>query len=382
MRRLGSAIVLLTSLWVLAASAAQRSAVESPPVFRLTIELVQLDAVVTDSRGRHVTTLGREDFDVLQDRVAQPVTAVTYVDAEERWEDTSGLPPLVSTAAAGRDGRRAMVIVVDRPRLSFESVYRTRLGLQAFVDRRFRPGDLAMLLTTDPEDDAPREFTPNPVSLRAQVARLRYAPRVRRERTNGMFGPPRLPAGANDESMIEEHAAVSALWRLGDAVAALKDVPGRKTIVLISEGFSVFGGALDDGSIRDELQRLVDRSNRAGVVLYAIDPRGVSVAGLTAADNPDPRSRADVASRLWNTQDDLRFLTGQTGGFAVLNNNDLESGLDRIIADQRGYYLIGYQPAPGTIDEASPTFRNVKISVKRKGLKVRTRAGFYGVATE
>ena len=94
-------LLALVSLFLLAGRpAAQQPSVQasvhadSQPIFRLTVSLVQLDAVVTDRHGRHVTTLGPDDFEVYQDGHPQPVTAVTYVGAEETWVDTSGLPPL------------------------------------------------------------------------------------------------------------------------------------------------------------------------------------------------------------------------------------------------------------------------------------------------
>ncbi len=138
------------------------------------------------------------------------------------------------------------------------------------------------------------------------------------------------------------------------------------------------------------MQGLVDRANRAGVVIYAIDPRGLVVTGLTAADSSSGMNAARVSSipsmraqALRESQDGLRFLAGETGGFAVVNANDLAYGMKRIMTDQRGYYLIGYQPEAGTLAEATrPRFRHVKIKVKRKGLRVRTRSGFYNVASE
>jgi len=86
---------------------------------------------------------------------------------------------------------------------------------------------------------------------------------------------------------------------------------------------------------------------------------------------------------LRETQDGLRFVTGETGGFAVVNNNDLRAALGRVMADQSGYYLIGYQPPHDTFARsARPDFHRLKIKVTRKGLSVRTRAGFYPFETE
>ena len=72
---------------------------------------------------------------------------------------------------------------------------------------------------------------------------------------------------------------------------------------------------------------------------------------------------------------------GETGGFAVVNANDLPGALNRIAGDLRGYYLIGFQPDADTFS-SDGRFRKIRIKVKRPGLKVRTRAGFYGVPTQ
>jgi VWFA-related protein len=135
------------------------------------------------------------------------------------------------------------------------------------------------------------------------------------------------------------------------------------------------------------MQTLVDRANRAGVVVYALDPRGLVYTGPTAADSTgrmNPREITDNrAAALRESQDGLRYLAGGTGGFAVVNSNDLAGGMRKIVTDQEGYYLVGYQPEAGTLSQdAAGRFRHVKIKVKRKGLHVRTRSGFYSVASE
>ena len=83
---------------------------------------------------------------------------------------------------------------------------------------------------------------------------------------------------------------------------------------------------------------------------------------------------------LLQTQDGLRYVADQTGGFAVVNSNDIPRAFRRVLDDQRGYYLIGFQPSEDTFG-ADRRFRRVKVKVAGKGLRVRTRAGFYGVAT-
>jgi VWFA-related protein len=361
---------------------------EKKPIFRLSVSLVQLDAVVTDRKGRHVTTLGKDDFEIFQDGRPQPITAVSYVDAATDWHDTSGLPPLAPEAVRPIDASRTIGIVVDDLRMSFESIYYARHGLGKFADRQFVPGDRVMLVTTSGDYRQAPQLTSSAVTFKAAANRLRYS-------MWGITGASALDpingiADAFDrvEGFREYTFAVSAIERIEYVIEALKPLPGRKSVILVSEGFSIGGFGFDTNYIRDAMQALVDRANRAGVVVYAIDPRGLVITGLTAADtvgNPARLSSVSTirANALRDSQDGLRFLAGETGGFAVINSNDLALGMKRIMADQQGYYLIGYQPEAGTVRTTDrPKFRHVKIKVKPRGLKVRTRSGFYNIASE
>ena len=353
-------------------------------VFRLSVSLVQLDAVVTDKKGRHVSTLGRDDFEVYQDGRPQPVVAVLYVDTDDGWVDTSGRPPLPVEALKPEDARRVIAVVVDDLRMSFESIYYARRGIGQFFDRQFQPGDLGMLVTTSGAGVS--QLTYSPKILKAASSRLRYS--LWNVQAASALAPIDGAIGFDGAqgNYLERTFAESAILRIADAISAVKKLPGRKSVVLVSEGFSVYGFGWDNAYIREMLQRLVDRSNRAGVVIYAVDPRGLVATGITAADNVGGGGAAVVAMRsqaLRDSQDGLRFVAGETGGFAVVNSNDLAMGFQRIMADQRGYYLIGYQPEAGTLSfKSDQQFRRVKIKVKPKGLKIRTRAGFYGQATE
>jgi VWFA-related protein len=368
------------------APAARPTTADDTPIFRLSVSLVQLDAVVTDGKGRHVTTLGPDDFEVFQDGRRQPITAVSYVELDDQWTDTSGLPPLASRALRPADARRTVGIVVDDLRMSFESIYEARRGLGRFIDRDFRAGDAAMLTTTSGVSRL-SQLTSSASMLKLAVGRLRYSLWGVRaasalDSIDGMDDP------FDAANRFQERTfAASTIMRIEEVVDALKRLPGRKSVVLVSEGFQVFGPGMDNALIRDALQGMVDRANRAGVVIYAVDPRGLVPIGISAADNVGARQAMEVASMrsaaLRDTQDGLRYVAGETGGFAVVNTNDLAYGFRKIMADQRGYYLIGYQPEAGTVNALTrDRFRHISIKVKRKGLKIRTRAGFYGRATE
>jgi VWFA-related protein len=368
------------------AQAGGQTSAPQQPIFRLSVSLVQLDVVVTDRHGRHVTNLGPGDFEVYQDGHPQPVTAVTYVDAQDDWVDTSGLPPLSAAALKPRDARRVMALVVDDQRMSLDSLAHARSGLKQFAEREFHSGDLAVLVTTSGMRHPP-VLTFSPVVLKSAIDRLGYS-------LWGMRGASALDPVNDATDLVdgfdgyqERTFALSSLMRIEAVIEVLRTLPGRKSVTLVSEGFSVFGFGSDNVLIRDLVRHLVDSANRAGVVLYALDPRGLVVTGATAADSIRPGRGAELAAMrgaaLRESQDGLRYLAGETGGFAVIDSNDLAGGLRKIVSDQSGYYLVGYQPEAGTLGaDASGRFRRLKIKVKLHGLHVRTRSGFYGVASE
>jgi VWFA-related protein len=377
----------LLALALVVPLAAQRSPerLEQGPVFRLSVSLVQVDAVVTDRKGHHVTTLGPADFRVLQDGKPQPVTAVAYMRMDDRYLDETGAPEPIVPPANPRDARRVIGIVVDDSRMTFESLYRTRMGLRRFVDAELQPDDLVTVVTTSGAQGTSWPFTFSRPELRAAVNRLRFS--LWEASAAGALEPLEntfelLPTPY--ERYREENFAVSALNRIADVIAAVRELPGRKAVLLVSEGFSMTG--LSDSRIRDAMYQLVDHANRAGVVIYAVDPRGLVFTGLSAADSTtSPSAMAQIMARrsdaLLQTQDGLRYVAGQTGGFAVVNSNDMPGAFRRVLDDQRGYYLIGFQPSDDTFGP-DRRFRRVKVKVTGKGLRVRTRAGFYGVATE
>jgi hypothetical protein len=75
------------------------------------------------------------------------------------------------------------------------------------------------------------------------------------------------------------------------------------------------------------------------------------------------------------------FLTAQTGGFMVTESNRIDASLERIMADQRGYYLLGFQPPEEAMQPdfaGTPDYHRLKVEVLRPGLKVRSHTGFFG----
>ncbi len=198
-------------------------------------------------------------------------------------------------------------------------------------------------------------------------------------------------------------SAAGSLAALNLVVQAARDLPGRKTVILASEGFQLWEETVatktsdEDTRVRFAVDRVIDQATRSGVVIYAIDGQALQPVGLGAADDvhsADPRGNPDAmgeslrglaadrrrASR--DAQESLAYLAEQTGGFAVMNTNDLAAGLSRISNDVRDYYVIGYEPDQGTFAPKgkTPRLHKIVVNVSRANLRVKARKEFIGVS--
>jgi VWFA-related protein len=418
-------------------------------VVRITTNLVQVDAVVTDKEGRQVTDLRPEEFVISEDGRPQEITNFSYItvnttpstttppasdvardkstpDKEARNDkNTPTVPP---ARLRPEQVRRTIALVVDDLGLSFESVGLVRKALKKYVAEMIQPGDLVAVLRTSAGLGALQQFTADRRVLGAAIERVRWFPGGR---AGASPFEARTPLDVMSQAVQREDSGVDAggasikevedfrtdlfatgtLGAVNYVVRGLRELPGRKAVVLFSDGIRIFndeavrqGKSSSDNSerIREALLRLVDLSNRASVVIYTMDARGLQTLGYTAADvTADPsqydRGRgqksvgqlAQESSALLGerskenfvTQDGLSYLARQTGGLFIKNTNDLGAGIGRVLDDQKGYYLIGYRPHESTFEAKSGQrrFHNLKVSVKRPGLTVRSRSGFYGV---
>jgi 5-hydroxyisourate hydrolase-like protein (transthyretin family) len=182
-------------------------------------------------------------------------------------------------------------------------------------------------------------------------------------------------------------------------VRGMRDLPGRKSILLLSDGIGL------NPYMKDLLDVLIDRANRASVVIHTMDARGLVTLGLQPQDNvqmlSDAASRVDVrglgrsvvgVDRLMTvrregfhgSQDGLIYLSQETGGITIRNTNDFSAGVQRVLNDQRGYYLIGYRPDEATFDAKGRHKRhNLSLKVTRPGkFNVRMRKGFFGISED
>jgi len=371
---------------------------------RLSLEIVQVDVVVTDKKGRPVADLTAADFEVLQDGKRQTVTHAGYVGLARApmtpaGADASTTPEATATPGAPTD---PIVFVIDDHALSLPSVAATTRALLQFADA-MKADDEVFLLRSSRSRVEIRPVQ-GPAELRAAARGLRQMARVTEDQRDYADSlartPDALPLLATNV-YLNRLLARQSLLSLQNIVDALRAWKGRKTLVLFSEGYPIWNVRRDavaslldpiygrGGEVLDEVERLSDLANRASVVIHTLDPRGLVTAGISASDpsaHPTHQASLDVLaarrSALTTSQASLAYLAERTGGLAVANRNDAGEGVSRILSSSRDYYLVGYEPQRATFGGGRPRFHSIEVRVKRPGLKVRSRKGFFGVSDE
>ncbi len=390
------------------------------PVFRTSADLITIDAVVTDRDGRHVTDLTAADFEVTVSGKKQELQQAVYVKTADQprvlaaARAAAAAPAETSAASAApapseaslalrKTGvqpdhiARTIALVVDDLGLSFVSTFYVRQALHKYVDTQMQPGDLVAIVRTAGGVGALQQFTTDKRLLHMAAERVQWD---FRSRNVGWLSPVTPDTGVGDVDDSEAAdlraamASVGSLGALEFIARGVAELPGRKCIVFMSEGFAdLFADRGGSGRIWRSMSRMLGRANAAGVVVYTVDAQGLQTGGLTAEDNPQRiqtgiqgtydaeatvRDRANARFRgLFDAQESLRFIADQTGGLAVANTNDLNLGISRVLDDQQGYYLLGYV-ASKDAPRSGWDQNRVKVRVKRPGSRVRARQGFFG----
>lgn len=403
------AFLFLTALPSLAQDAKVSPTPADTDVVKISTNLIQLDVTVTDSKGKVIPDLRADEIEVYENGQKQKITGLTFVSSKRSVEKTKtpdvlGVP-IPQSGLRPESIRRTIGLVVDDLSLSFESAYQTRRALKKFVDGQMEDGDLVAIIRTGAGIGALQQFTSDKRLLYAAIEKVKWNP----QGSGGIsaFAPieqPVLPADAEEtdpsepaerdpvQALDDFRSTVFATGTLGALryiVQGMSELPGRKSVILFSDGFKLFeedaSGFRESGQVLDFLRILVDTANRSSVVFYTVDPRGLAYTGFTAADSPSTNPTAmnqalsARSAQLTDTQDGLSYLAGETGGFDIKNSNDLTGGVRKILEDQ-SYYLVAYEPDGDTFDPAKRKFNNIDIKILRKGAKARYRSGFFNVA--
>jgi len=366
------------------------SSQEAQQPIRSSVTLVQVDAIVTDSKGRPVSDLTKADFELYENGELRKLSGVSFVRTEKRSGSAAPAPAVrhSSTALQQQDITRTVAVVVDDLKMSIESLHFTREALRKFVDQQIGPGDLVAILTTSGQGGS-YGFTTDRRALRSATDHLRiylrganYAGAVQ---TIGAVGE-------SDDGTIagleRRRFAVGTLGGIRHVVAGMRNLPGRKSVVLFSEGASYVRRTQREPPVTlAELQDVSGQANSSAVVIYAVDARGLVYPGLQAKDDVSDLESVNVReeldsrrSKFRDEQSMLGYLARATGGVAFLDNNDLNAGLRQALEDQSGYYLLEFHPDSAETERIrrEGKYRRLTLKLRRPGLRVRYRQGFFG----
>jgi VWFA-related protein len=389
---------------------------DADDVVRITTNLVQIDVAVSKD-GKPVANLQKEDFDIFEDGKRQEITSFAYISTvptnsnprtkAENWLKDKNAPPTVGGRLRPEDTRRTIALVVDDLGLSAESMPRVISQIRKFVTEQLDPNDLVAIIRTGGQMGALQQFTNDRRMIQRSLDQLRWN---MCSRVGFSILPPLLPnvfPGAGPPlgsrfysapCALNAGSTMNSLSFIADAMGAL---PGRKSMVVFSESMPVEDQEFDfdhyagrAGGVRGAgwgnyyslLNRIAEKAIRSSIVIYAVDTSGLMYTGLTAADSGfSAASSGYDMNQIMNARSNLLLhrregadlIAKQTGGFLVRNSNDFR--LKRILEEQSGYYLIGYRPADETFDGR---FHKIKAKLKKSGMTLRTRFGFYGITEE
>jgi VWFA-related protein len=395
-----------------AANKPQDTATQSPPaaqsrqeVVRITTQLVQVDAVVTEKNGKHVEDLTEGDFELLVDGKKQQLTHFAHVSlpvvkrepVAKKKADMIVMPESMPTREiAPEEVRRTIAFVVDDMGLSPPSMALARETLRTFVREQMQDGDLVAVIRTGSGLGMLEQFTSDKRILYTAIEKLVWNPLSR-----DMMPTFADTSGADEmdatqaEQQAEQQAVADSFAEFQETsfttgtlgatsfvVRSLRNFPGRKCVILLSDGFRINSKTNNDNTTQQVLQsleNLVELANRSSVVIYSIDAKGLQpfMPGADVAGRPSATAHSDALQTAQEALEGLNYVSRETGGFTVVNTNDLNIGVEEALYDQQSYYLLGFDPDSEKFDRRR---HSIKVKVNRPGLTVRTRSGFFGVS--
>lgn len=375
---------------------------------RIETELIQTGVMVFDKSGKFVDGLRQDDFELTVEGKPAQISFFERIAGAPSSAATTGGRAKNSEPNAARaatvSGARTIIIFADDRHLNFESRHRTRDLIKHLIDEELTDEDTAAVVSSSGRLGFLQQFTDNPAVLRAAAARIgddknreagdrldppmseyeallinRYDPQVTDE-----FAAAIIAAGLaydmddarqqarSRASNVLQVAAITArntFYTLEQLVRRSAQLPGRKIVIFISDGFLLDPANTDSAQ---RLRRVTDAAARANAVIYTFDPKGLDAAppsktGMSAF-------RVQSGER-FEMQDPLSAIAKETGGRFFKNRNNMRPLLSEALTEASRYYLLAWRPDPEV--RGKDKFRRVEVKVKgRPELTVRMQNGY------
>ena len=380
-------------------------------MFRAGINFVRVDAIVTDKNGAPIGDLKAEDFEVIEEGKPQKIETFKLISLDDPQRPAPGGPPrqirtdLDEELEAAKDDVRLYGVFLDDYHVTQEGSMSAREQIARFLETQLAESDMVGVMYPLQSISLVRMTRNHEAVVKAVRQFLGrkydYTPRNEIEERYAHYP-------AETVERIRTQVSLTAIRGLITHMGVLKE--GRKALILVSEGFTnmlppqmrdpvaslpgfgnnarndpnagannpledraAFSASMD---LEEDLREVYATANRNNTAIYAVDPRG-----LTTGEFGADRNIGSQLSRQYlnQTMDTLRTLALQTDGRAIINRNDLIAGMKQIVRDSSAYYLIGYSSTQAPTDGK---FHEIKVRVKRPGVQVRARRGYWAMTAD
>ena len=411
--------------------AAHAQAQEQEDVVKVKSNLVNIDVIVKDKKGKYISDLKPEDFTITEDGRQQKIeyfdAPIVRIETRKPGEPVVAVSPDTTTSSP-TGTHNFVALVLDLQTTDITNLKPVRDGMIKYIREQITDADVVAVLSVTNSLRMLQPFTQDKAKLIASLENLGspdsksfeqkdVAENIASLRDFLNNAPPTAqitsPGGGSEAARIMIARAVLAQFiRLRTALSlqqarpvlaalaaiseGLRPIPGKKTLVLFSQGF-VSPAVLDW-----QVQSTIDIANRANVAIYIIDSAGLRagaptsgalvpgspLAGVSAITNQEQRIRAvggetvfdNVRQEGQNREYDILYrISGDTGGKFLKGNNDIGQGLERINQEIQARYTLAYRSTNQNFDG---TFRKVKIEVKRSDAQIMSRSGYYAIPPE
>ncbi|MDX6708997.1 MAG: hypothetical protein QOH96_13 [Blastocatellia bacterium] len=420
-------LLCLSTLAVFSQNKETQKGADDDSVLKVTSNLVSLDVIVKDKRGKPITDLKAEDFVVSENGARQNLA---FFDSTLSNGNEIGQPlPAGARATPHLPNalpRNIISLVLDGQTTEASHLKQVREGIIKYIRERVSDSDSVALFAITGGLQLLQPFTQDKAKLISAVenaygtstgsktAEQRSLTEniavLRDQLSTAPSGPITTPAGGSAaaqamitqrvlEQYVQFRSALNVqqtrpiLAALAAICEGLRSIPGKKTLVMFSQGF-VAPQVLDW-----QVQSTIDIANRANVSIYMIDSSGLiggtpqsgalvpssALSAISAATSQEGRIRAGAGESVFdisrneglNRQQDLLYrISGDTGGQFIKNTNDIAAGLGRIDNEIRSRYTLAYRSTDPNFDGS---FRKIKVEVRRPEANVVARQGYYAI---
>ena len=408
---------------------------------------VVVDLIVTDRHGRHVQGLTAADFKVYEDGVLQKIVGFSpsgssvsdsSSQAVNAGPDGNMKPASPISPAAPVPEPHLLTVVLDLADNRPANTKNSSDAVLRYLDKSLGAGDYVAIYYIDQSLHMALPFTNDLKKARETLRRIETRRPVgtfngadraaTQEEINDLYrqvhpetqlgavagdlqsvsgggqGAPSPPANSmamlmerqidtmrtylNMQNTFQAQAVFAALRAI---CLAYRDMPGRKNVVLFSEGF------LYSDDAKPEMEAVADAANRANVSIYVIDPQGIEINPYGAGERPTDtiasrmavagapgsnvgqhggETKFDKIRSVGNLSrgDQLEWLADTTGGLMVKRTNDMAPAFSKVLDDGRDYYTLAYSPAKSEFDGK---FHSIKVELLQHGHQLRYRKGYW-----